>query len=59
MGNLGNRIDEMMIVNKNECSNEVFNEVLIESVGIVQDYLESMGGTREVLNEQNRERNLR
>ncbi|MDZ5019825.1 hypothetical protein ACV31L_13745 [Clostridium perfringens] len=59
MGNLGNRIDEMMIVNKNECSNEVFNEVLIESVGIVQDYLESKGGTREVLNEQNRERNLR
>lgn len=59
MGNLGNRIDEMMIVNKNECSNEVFNEVLIEAVGIVQDYLESKGGTREVLNEQNRERNLR
>ena len=59
MGNLGTRIDEMMIVNKNECSNEVFNEVLIESVGIVQDYLESKGGTREVLNEQNRERNLR
>ncbi|EGT2192655.1 hypothetical protein GM168_12635 [Clostridium perfringens] len=59
MGKLGKRIDEMMIVNKNECSNEVFNEVLIESVGIVQDYLESKGGTREVLNEQNRERNLR
>ncbi|HFD8693227.1 TPA: hypothetical protein ACF32T_002947 [Clostridium perfringens] len=59
MGNLGKRIDEMMIVNKNECSNEVFNEVLIEAVGIVQDYLESKGGTREVLNEQNRERNLR
>lgn len=49
----------MMIVNKNECSNEVFNEVLIEAVGIVQEYLESKGGTREVLNEQNRERNLR
>lgn len=59
MGKLGKRIDEMMIVNKNECSNEVFNEVLIESVGIVQDYLESKGGTREVINEQNRERNLR
>ncbi|MBI5995892.1 hypothetical protein [Clostridium perfringens] len=59
MGKIGKRIDEMMIVNKNECSNEVFNEVLIESVGIVQDYLESKGGTREVLNEQNRERNLR
>ena len=59
MGKLGKRIDEMMIVNKNECSNEVFNEVLIESVGIVQDYLESKGGTREVLNEQNRKRNLR
>lgn len=59
MGKIGNRIDEMMIVNKNECSNEVFNEVLIEAVGIVQDYLESKGGTREVINEQNRERNLR
>ena len=59
MGKLGKRIDEMMIVNKNECSNEVFNEVLIESVGIVQDYLDSKGGTIEVLNEQNRERNLR
>ena len=59
MGKIGKRIDEMMIVNKNECSNEVFNEVLIEAVGIVQDYLESKGGTREVLNEQNRERNLR
>lgn len=59
MGKLGKRIDEMMIVNKNECSNEVFNEVLIESVGIVQDYLESKGGNNEVLNEQNRERNLR
>ncbi|HAT4114581.1 hypothetical protein GNF40_14360 [Clostridium perfringens] len=59
MGKIGKRIDEMMIVNKNECSNEVFNEVLIEAVGIVQEYLESKGGTREVLNEQNRERNLR
>ena len=59
MGKIGKRIDEMMIVNKNECSNEVFNEVIIEAVGIVQEYLESKGGTREVLNEQNRERNLR
>ncbi|MGU8802519.1 hypothetical protein ACV3YE_13920 [Clostridium perfringens] len=59
MGKLGKRIDEMMIVNKNECSNEVFNEVLIAAVKVVKDHLESKGGNNEVLNEQNRERNLR
>ena len=59
MGKLGKRIDEMVVINKNDYREEIFNEILIAAVKVVKDNLESKGGNNEVLNEQNRERNLR
>lgn len=59
MGKLGKRIDEMVVINKNDYREEIFNEILIAAVKVVKDHLESKRGNNEVLNEQNRERNLR